>query len=203
MVASIHWGSNWGYRIPSEQIRFAHELVSQAGIDVIHGHSSHHARPFEVYRGKLILYGCGDFINDYEGIQGYEGFRDDLALMYFASIDPVTGKLASLRIVPMQIKNFRLNRVSREDALWLRDTLNREGKRFGTSVILHATGQQLDPAIKPAIETFFLLLSAPPLARHRVRLLQLSFEANCVKPICHVYGFLVIWVHENHSGAPG
>jgi hypothetical protein len=27
-----------------------------------------------VYRGKLILYGCGDFIDDYEGIGGYEQY---------------------------------------------------------------------------------------------------------------------------------
>jgi poly-gamma-glutamate synthesis protein (capsule biosynthesis protein) len=36
----------------------------------------------EVYKGKLILYGCGDFLNDYEGIGGYEYYRDGLALMY-------------------------------------------------------------------------------------------------------------------------
>jgi hypothetical protein len=27
-------------------------------------------RPFEVYRDRLILYGCGDLLNDYEGIGG-------------------------------------------------------------------------------------------------------------------------------------
>jgi hypothetical protein len=26
---------------------------------------------------------CGDFLNDYEGITGYERYRGDLALMYF------------------------------------------------------------------------------------------------------------------------
>jgi hypothetical protein len=30
-----------------------------------------------------ILYGCGDFITDYEGIEGYEQFRGDLAIAYF------------------------------------------------------------------------------------------------------------------------
>jgi poly-gamma-glutamate capsule biosynthesis protein CapA/YwtB (metallophosphatase superfamily) len=29
----------------------------------------------EGYRDRLILYGCGDFLNDYEGIKGYEEFR--------------------------------------------------------------------------------------------------------------------------------
>jgi poly-gamma-glutamate synthesis protein (capsule biosynthesis protein) len=80
VVASIHWGSNWGYDVGSEQVRFAHRLVD-GGVDLVHGHSSHHPRPIELYRSRLILYGCGDFINDYEGIEGYEQFRDDLVLM--------------------------------------------------------------------------------------------------------------------------
>jgi poly-gamma-glutamate capsule biosynthesis protein CapA/YwtB (metallophosphatase superfamily) len=136
VVASLHWGSNWGYEIPREQTEFAHKLIDDAGIDVIHGHSSHHVRPIEVYKGKPIIYGCGDFINDYEGISGYEVFRDDLVLMYFVSMEPSMGRLISMRMTPLQIKNFRLNRVSRADAEWLRDTLNREFKKFGTMVEL-------------------------------------------------------------------
>jgi poly-gamma-glutamate synthesis protein (capsule biosynthesis protein) len=135
-VASIHWGGNWGYDIPAEHVRFARALIDRAGVDVVHGHSSHHVRPFELYRGKLILYGCGDFINDYEGIVGNEGYRDDLVLMYFAQVNPTTGKLHSLEMVPLQIRNFRLNRPSRQDAVWLANTLKREGGRFDTGVDL-------------------------------------------------------------------
>jgi len=29
------------------------------------------------FTDRLILYGCGDFIDDYEGISGYERHRDD------------------------------------------------------------------------------------------------------------------------------
>jgi poly-gamma-glutamate synthesis protein (capsule biosynthesis protein) len=136
VVASIHWGGNWGYQIPPEQTEFAHRLIDDAGIDIVHGHSSHHAKGIEVYNGKPILYGCGDFLDDYEGISGYEAFRDDLALMYFVSIDASTGKLVRCEMTPLQIRNFRLNRPSREDAKWLRDTLNREGRRIGTRVDL-------------------------------------------------------------------
>lgn len=132
VVFSIHWGRNWGYEIPSEQRRFAHGLIDEAGVDVIHGHSSHHVKGIEVYNGKLIIYGCGDFLNDYEGISGYEEFRDDLGLMYFANIDPSTGRLVSLRMTPTRIKNFRVNVVSRDEAIWLRDVLHREGKGLGT-----------------------------------------------------------------------
>ena len=77
-VASIHWGDNWGYHIPDEQIRFAHRLIEE-GVSIVHGHSSHHVKAIEVYRERLILYGCGDFLTDYEGISGYEQFRGDLS----------------------------------------------------------------------------------------------------------------------------
>lgn len=132
VIASIHWGSNWGYEIPPEQKDFAYRLIDNAGVDVVHGHSSHHVKGIEVYKEKPIIYGSGDFINDYEGIGGYEGFRSDLTLMYFVSMDPSTGKLVHMHMTPMQIKNFKANRASRADALWLRDVINREGKKFGT-----------------------------------------------------------------------
>ncbi len=103
-------------------------------MDVIHGHSSHHVKGIEVYNKRPIIYGAGDFLNDYEGISGYENFRDDLALMYFVSVDPSTGQLVHLQMTPMQIKHFKANRASRADALWLRDILNREGEKLGTRV---------------------------------------------------------------------
>lgn len=131
-VFSIHWGANWGYRIPPDHQILAHELIDEAGIDVVHGHSSHHPKPIEVYNGKLILYGCGDFLNDYEGIAGYEEFRDDLVLMYFATIDSSTGKLRELSMTPLKIQRFRLNRASGDDAAWLQDTLMREGQQTGS-----------------------------------------------------------------------
>lgn len=135
VIASIHWGGNWGYNVPREPREFAHKLIDEAGVDVIHGHSSHHVKGIEVYGEKLIMYGCGDLINDYEGITGlYDEFRKDLGLMYFVSLEPSTGKLVHLRMTPTQIKRLRVNRASRKDALWLRDILNREGKRFGTRV---------------------------------------------------------------------
>ena len=137
VVASIHWGSNWDFNIPPEQIEFAHKLIDNAGVDIIHGHSSHHVKGIEVYKDKPIIYGCGDFINDYEGIGGYKDFRDDLTLMYFVSIDPSNGKLVRLQMTPMQIKQFKVNRAYMADSLWLRDTLNKEGKEFGTRVELN------------------------------------------------------------------
>lgn len=134
-VASIHWGENWGYGIPKEQRRFAHALIDMAGFDLVHGHSSHHAKGIEVYREKLILYGCGDFLNDYEGIRGYEEFRDDLALAYLATCSASSGNLLGLTLVPFQIRKFRLNHPSSRDAAWLQRTLDRESAKLGTGIV--------------------------------------------------------------------
>jgi poly-gamma-glutamate synthesis protein (capsule biosynthesis protein) len=136
VVASIHWGGNWGYDISRKQTLFAHRLIDDGGVDIIHGHSSHHVKAVEVYRERLILYGCGDFLNDYEGISGYEEFRGDLSLMYFAVVNSANGKLVSLQMTPTRIKRFKINRASGAAVSWLVDTLNREGASHGTRVKL-------------------------------------------------------------------
>ncbi|MFC7447639.1 CapA family protein [Rhodococcus daqingensis] len=133
LVASVHWGSNWGFGVPATQVRFAHRLVD-GGVDIVHGHSSHHPRPVEIYRGRPILYGCGDLINDYEGIGGYERFRDDLRLLYLVALDARTHDLRELRMVPMQSRRMRLRRASAADTAWLREALDGLGRDFGTRV---------------------------------------------------------------------
>ncbi|MBW1600218.1 CapA family protein [Streptomyces sp. JJ38] len=139
VVASVHWGSNWGYRVSRDQRGFAHALVD-GGVDVVHGHSSHHPRPVEVYDGRLVLYGCGDFVNDYEGITGYEEYRDDLRLLYLASVARATGRLTELRIVPLRARRLRLWRASSADRAWVRALLDRTGRAFGTRCVAGADG---------------------------------------------------------------
>lgn len=140
VIFSVHWGGNWGYRIPVLQREFAHRLIEEAGVDIVHGHSSHHPKGIEIYKSRLILYGAGDFINDYEGIGGYEQYRDDLTLMYFPEIDPGSGALISCRLFPMQIRNMQLNHPGKDDVNPMLDMLNREGEELGTSFRLNEDG---------------------------------------------------------------
>jgi poly-gamma-glutamate capsule biosynthesis protein CapA/YwtB (metallophosphatase superfamily) len=148
-VVSIHWGANWGYGVPGDQVRFAHRLID-GGISLIHGHSSHHPRPAEVYRGRLILYGCGDCINDYEGISGYEEFRDELRLLYFASLMPGAGALQALRMVPMRARKMRLQRAGAADGRWLAATLSRISRGFGSQIEQQPDGTLLLRLLRPA-----------------------------------------------------
>jgi poly-gamma-glutamate synthesis protein (capsule biosynthesis protein) len=133
-VISIHWGGNWGYEVSGGERRFARALVDRGVCDILHGHSSHHPRPLEVYRGKLILYGSGDFLNDYEGISGYEQYRSDLVLMYLPRL-AVEGSLLELKLVPFRTRRFRLERAAADERRWISDTLDRESRRFDTRVM--------------------------------------------------------------------
>lgn len=129
VVASIHWGGNWGFEISGREREFAHRLVDTVGVDLVHGHSSHHIKGIEVYQRKAILYGCGDLLNDYEGIGGRESFRPDLALMHFPTVDAETGDLASLTMTPMCRRCFRIKRASAEGLAWMTATLDQRQAR--------------------------------------------------------------------------
>lgn len=140
VVVSVHWGPNWGYEITEEQQDFAHALIDEADVSIIHGHSSHHPKAVEIYRNRLVIYGCGDFLNDYEGISGYERYRDDLVLMYFADLDPVRRELCRIELVPLQIRKFQLTRPAGQDVGWLMQRLDREYRKFGVRIVLEDDG---------------------------------------------------------------
>lgn len=134
VVVSIHWGPNWGHEIPSAHRRFARDLIDRAGVDVVHGHSSHHPMGFEVYRDRLILYGCGDLLTDYEGISGHEEFRPELGAWYIVTFDGRSGGMKDLSLVPTRLRRFQLTTPSREETEWLAGSLEAHGVTAGVSV---------------------------------------------------------------------
>lgn len=142
VVISLHWGPNWGYQVPEGRVRFAHGLIDSGCADLVHGHSTHHPIGIERYRGKLILYGCGDFLNDYEGISGHDSFRPDLALLYRVTIPERSEAEWELRMTPLQIRRMRLNHASTTDAQWLAATLTRASASFETRISF-AEGNEL------------------------------------------------------------
>lgn len=139
-ILSIHWGGNWGYDIPDTHQLFAHQLVDEAGVNLIHGHSSHHPIGLELYKGCPIFYGCGDFLNDYEGIEGYEEFKSHLSLMYFLEFDAQSLAFKRLEIVPLSIKNFQLHSAHFEDCQWLAQTLKQKSPHSAIEFLLNDQG---------------------------------------------------------------
>jgi poly-gamma-glutamate capsule biosynthesis protein CapA/YwtB (metallophosphatase superfamily) len=140
VVVSLHWGGNWGVEVPQVHRRFAQRLIELGAADLVHGHSSHHPRPVEVYRGRLILYGCGDLINDYEGIASQEPFDPSAVCLYFAQLSRETGALQQLEIVPMQLRRLRLTHATPTARRSLQSLFETEGQHFNTDVQAHAGG---------------------------------------------------------------
>lgn len=67
IVFSIHWGSNWVKgEMPHHIQQFAKTLID-LGVNIVFGHSAHHIvkNPVIKYKKGIIIYGLGDFINDY------------------------------------------------------------------------------------------------------------------------------------------
>lgn len=138
VVLSIHWGGNWGYEVPDAWVRFARRLV-QGGVDVVFGHSSHHPRPAELYGGRAILYGCGDLLNDYEGISGHETYRPELVVAWMLDLD-ASGAVLGVGLVPFHLRRLRLERASPEDRAWLTERLTRVCLPFGG--VIHDEGEE-------------------------------------------------------------
>lgn len=118
-VFSLHWGPNYAWQ-PNSHIRsLAHWLIDQ-GVDIIHGHSSHHIQGIELYKGKLIAYGLGDFLDDYAVDEHY---RNDLSFLYRLHLDvqpcyppdssqKVSWNFSHLDLIPTKIKYAMVHRIS-------------------------------------------------------------------------------------------
>jgi poly-gamma-glutamate synthesis protein (capsule biosynthesis protein) len=137
VVLSIHWGGNWGFDIPERHRALAHALIDRGAVDLVHGHSSHHVKGLELYRGHLVIHGAGDLLTDYEGIGGMRAYRGELGLLYFPTLSLADGRLTELVATPTRVRKLRLERARGEDAAWLEETLDREGRArgLGTRVI--------------------------------------------------------------------
>lgn len=139
VVVSLHWGANWVERIPDEHREFARRLID-VGADLVYGHSSHHPLPVELYRGHLIIYGCGDLLNDYEGIVTGEKQRSDLACLYGVSLERADGALRALEISPFRLRNFRLEKPGAADIAWLGETIVRGSREHGVDLLFGPNG---------------------------------------------------------------
>lgn len=140
VMLSIHWGPNQVEAVSPLHRRFAHELIDRDIVDLVHGHSAHHPLPFDIHRGKLVLYGCGDLINDYEGIPSRGGIAPDLACLFAATLSQGSGRLIRLQIMPLQRRGFRLVRASPGARAAIRHALQLKGNGHGRQLLWRSDG---------------------------------------------------------------
>jgi poly-gamma-glutamate capsule biosynthesis protein CapA/YwtB (metallophosphatase superfamily) len=110
VIVSAHWGPNWGNLPPEEHVTAAHLFVD-AGAHVIFGHSPHVVRGIEVYRGRPILYSCGNYVDDY-AVDEVE--RNDESFIF--CLDYTAGALQRLLLVPTMIEDFQARLAQGRDA---------------------------------------------------------------------------------------
>ena len=107
LIVSAHWGGNWGSEPPPEHRALARELID-AGADVVFGHSPHIARGVEVYRNRPVLYGAGDFVDDY-AVDPDE--RNDRSFVFLLESDG--GMPRRLQLFPTVIADFQARLAGR------------------------------------------------------------------------------------------
>lgn len=127
LIVSAHWGPNWGYTPPAEQIPFAHALID-AGADVIFGHSGHVVRGIELHKEKPILYCTGDFIDDYAVDQRE---RNDQSFLFVAETEGQT--ILRLLLYPTIIEACQARRARPGERKAIVATMQRLCKELNTT----------------------------------------------------------------------
>lgn len=107
-------------------------MLIDNGVDIVHGHSSHHIKGVEIYNKRPIIYGAGDFVDDYAVDTEY---RNDLGFAYQLLYDPIAKQFKSLELYPTRISQFQVHFASNvNDRNWLLQTVSVLSKEFGTKV---------------------------------------------------------------------
>ncbi|KAJ5492435.1 Capsule synthesis protein CapA [Penicillium expansum] len=135
-IFSVHWGPNYAWQPDGRITSLAHFLVDECGVDIVHGHSSHHVQGVEVYHGKLVIYGCGDFVDDYALNEEY---RNDLGALWRVVVREKSGGglgLERLEIFPTRVERFKAVLLDSKDAdhAWVRRRICELSGELGTSV---------------------------------------------------------------------
>lgn len=79
-------------------------------------------------------------VTDYEGISGYEQYRDDLVIMFFPTLDARTGELISLKMTPLRMRRMQLGQPTTAEREWLGERLGTVSGTFGCDVELDVDG---------------------------------------------------------------
>jgi len=137
LIGSVHAGNNFGHEIDPAERDLFRRLIDEAGFDLVHCHSSHHVKAIELHKGRPILYGTGDLINDYEGLPvrpERTAFSPNIGAIAFADFSPASGACTGLFLSPTRLRRIRVERADADNAEGLAAMLNRESARFGTRI---------------------------------------------------------------------
>lgn len=128
VVFCIHWGPNMRSR-PTPQFREFGHAVIDAGADIFWGHSAHVVQGVEVYKGHLILYDSGDFVDDYAVDVALRNDRSAIHLVHAS-----TRGVERVELVPVEIRDSQVNLAREEARAWFTQRFTELSAEFGTMV---------------------------------------------------------------------
>jgi len=102
VIVSCHVGPHFREVPSSDYISFAHHIID-LGADIYWGHGNHMPQGIELYKRKVIMYDCGDFVDDY-AVDSY--YRNDLSFLFLANYNGQ--EIRSVELVPVKISDFRV-----------------------------------------------------------------------------------------------
>src|SRR5262245_29791998 len=131
LVASCHWGL--GKDVLQYMTDIAHGAID-GGADIVMGHGPAYPLPIEVYRGKPIFYGLGNFSFD----TGHEGRKhgDWIGMLVHASASGQGIEGVSFRFVRHNGRNETIPCDMAKEADELADVAARSAP-FGTKLVTH------------------------------------------------------------------
>jgi poly-gamma-glutamate synthesis protein (capsule biosynthesis protein) len=112
VIVSAHVGPNWGSPTPPMRA-LAHQLID-LGADCYWGHSNHTVQGIEIYRGRPILYSCGDFIDDY-AVDPVA--RNDLSCFFELYVEDA--KVRRILLHPVRLAGFQVSIATGGEVQWV------------------------------------------------------------------------------------
>ena len=144
LIASAHWGGNWGYPASPEHVQLAHALID-AGASIVFGHSSHVFRGIEFYKKGVILYGVGDFIDDY-AVDPIE--RNDQSFIFLVEVGAEGPE--RVRLYPTTISYCQAHRATQAEAPGIAAKMKKLCADLGTPARWDAEEQHLEITVTSA-----------------------------------------------------
>ncbi|MDP8974273.1 MAG: CapA family protein, partial [Actinomycetota bacterium] len=95
LVVMPHWGIEYTAPPDPEQVELAHAMVD-AGADLIVGNHAHWAKGIEIYDGKPVFYGTGNFLFD-------QSWSEETSTGIFADVVLYENRVVQARPVPFII----------------------------------------------------------------------------------------------------
>jgi poly-gamma-glutamate capsule biosynthesis protein CapA/YwtB (metallophosphatase superfamily) len=131
VIVSSHVGPHFRETPSMKYVNFAHKIID-FGADIYWGHSNHMPQGIELYKhndnNKIILYDCGDFIDDYAIDSNYRNDLSFIFLLHFlmdknhklsnnnnSNNGNILLQNSMIELIPTKISNFMVNTIPVDD----------------------------------------------------------------------------------------